>query len=187
MGSSYGNQRKIPVTVFEGCRRIIDALEKMGASNLVISTNVTLKLNGQPRSNQAEPDDRGAAIYWSQGRGPQRCMAIDRYYTVADNLAAIAATLEAMRAIERHGGAEILDRSFSGFAALPAKASQAWRDVLGIPSAASFTPAMIEQRFRALVLEHHPDKGGDRERFEAIVQAREDALKESGIDQETAQ
>ena len=38
-------------------------------------------------------------------------MAIDAYTRTADNLAAVAATLEAMRAIERHGGAQILERA----------------------------------------------------------------------------
>lgn len=107
-----------------------------------------------------------------------RCMAIDRYTRVADNLAAVAATLDAMRAIERHGGAEILNRAFLGFAALPQNASQPWREVLGIEGAASLD--LVESRFRALVKVHHPDYGGEKERetFEKIVQAREAARME---------
>jgi hypothetical protein len=46
----------------------------------------------------------------------------------ADNLAAIAATLEAMRAIDRHGGATILNRAFTGFTALPPPAD-CWKEL----------------------------------------------------------
>lgn len=170
-------QGKTRLTVADAVRRILVELERMRVHdyNVIISTNVPLRLDGMPRSDQ-EPRDPGAAVYWKQKDGqPMRCMAIDRYARVADNLAAIAATLEAMRAIERHGGATILDRAFLGFAALPERASQPWREVLGIEGAATFD--LVESRFRALIKVHHPDQGGDKERetFERIVQAREAA------------
>ena len=109
-----------------------------------------------------------------------RCMAIDRYTRVADNLAAIAATLEAMRAIERHGGGTILERAFLGFAALPENASQPWREVLGIDPTQKPSIELVESRFRTLVKIHHPDYGGEKERetFERIVQARDAARME---------
>ncbi|ROU09438.1 hypothetical protein [Lysobacter enzymogenes] len=87
-----------------------------------MSTNLTLRRDGLPRSDQREPADPGAAVYWTDCTGADRCMAVDRYTKTAGNLAALAATLEAMRAIERHGGAEILDRVFTGFTALPRRA-----------------------------------------------------------------
>ncbi len=93
----------------------------------------------------------------------------------SDNLAAIAATLDAMRAIERHGGAAILDRAFTGFAALPEKASQAWREVLGISTDIQPSLDLVEDRFRALAHVHHPDKGGDSKKFQQILQARDAA------------
>jgi curved DNA-binding protein CbpA len=80
-----------------------------------------------------------------------------------------------MRAIERHGGAMILERAFLGFAALPESASRPWRQVLGISTTAAATWPMVEERFRSLVQIHHPDKGGDRNKFEEIVQARDAA------------
>ncbi len=40
------------------------------------------------------------------------------------------------------------------------------------------TRESVEAKFRELARKHHPDLGGDREKFEAIVQAREDAFKE---------
>lgn len=169
---------KSRLSVQDAVRRILAELSRMGVPdwNVIISTNVPLRLDGFPRSDKGEPRDPGAAVYWKQKDGQaMRCMAIDRYTRVADNLAAIAATLEAMRAIERHGGATILDRAFLGFAALPEKASQPWREVFGIPTTAAATWPMVEERFRTLAQVHHPDKGGKRDEFERIVQARDAA------------
>src|ERR1043166_427517 len=121
------------LTVSDGIQRVLDELERMGVDrqDVIISTNVRTRLDGLPRSGEREPDDPGAAVYWQTPKEGMRSMAIDRYDRVADNLAALGATLEAMRAIERHGGAEILQRAFLGFAALPQKASQSWRLHLG--------------------------------------------------------
>lgn len=169
-------QQTKELSVADAVQRILRELAAMGISSdrAIISTNVEPRLDGLPRSGR-EPLDPGAAVYWESGKS-QRCMAIDMYDRVADNLAAIAATLAAMRAIERHGGATILDRAFLGFAALPEKATQHWREVLGIQN----TPTLdlIEERFRVLAKVHHPDTGGDREEFERLVQAREAARME---------
>src|SRR5690606_17605504 len=117
-GQTY--TRKANLTISQGTDRVAAALSAIGAwtDETVVSTNLALRLDGLPRSGQRAPDDPGVAVYWRKGKG-FRCIAIDRYDRVQDNLAAIAATLEAMRAIDRHGGAEILDRAFTGFVALP--------------------------------------------------------------------
>jgi DnaJ-domain-containing protein 1 len=88
-------------------------------------------------------------------------MAIDQYYRVEENLAAIAATLDAMRAIERHGGAQILDRAFTGFTALPAPAAaRSWREVFGFTPHAQPDRAALRNRYRILAGERHPDRAG---------------------------
>jgi hypothetical protein len=84
-------------------------------------------------------------------------MAIDLYDRVADNLAAIAASLEALRAIERHGGAQIMERAFLGFAQLPAS-TKPWRVILQIPDDAEVTEAYVTERFRTMAAIAHPDK-----------------------------
>jgi len=178
--SQYGQQGRVylgkkRLSVADAVGRLLGELRRMGIPdwNVIVSTNVPLRLDGMPRSDK-EPADPGAAVYWKKNdKQVMRCMAIDRYTRVADNLAAIAATLEAMRAIERHGGGTILERAFLGFAALPERATQHWREVLGIEGTA--TAQLVEDRFRALAQVHHPDKGGDRNKFEEIVQARDAA------------
>lgn len=121
-GSSW--MRKRDMTVAEGVSRVQEALTRLGVEswNVIISSNLRTRNDGLPRSGAAEPDDPGIAVYW-QLDGERQCMAIDNYIRTADNLAAIAATIEAMRAIERHGGAQILRRAFQGFKALPSTTS----------------------------------------------------------------
>lgn len=165
------------ISVHDATRRVLEQFRLMGISSddLIISTNVPLRIDGMPRSDK-EPGDPGVAIYWQTKKSGMRCIATDRYQHVADNIAAIAATLEAMRAIERHGGAQILERAFLGFAALPERAGRHWREVLGIEGAA--TSDVVQSRYRALVKIHHPDVGGTDERFQEITQARDAALLE---------
>lgn len=109
------------LSVGDATARVLQELSRMGVTDgdAVISTNIALRLDGFPRSGQGEPHDPGVAVYWETARRERKVMAIDIYDRVADNLAAVAATLDAMRSIERHGGAQILERAFTGFDALP--------------------------------------------------------------------
>lgn len=181
-GQNYAPAK--PVTVSDGVTRILESLERMGISrnDVIISTNIRTRLDGLPRSGERQPEDSGAAVYWrGRSNAPMRCIAIDRYRDVAGNLAAIAATLEAMRTIERHGGAEILERTFQGFAALPAPAPHNWRQTFGFDSFEEVDLSMVDARFRELSKIHHPDVGGSEERFQEIVEARAAARRECGV------
>ena len=166
------------LTVFDGVQRVLDELQRLGVhqDDVIVSTNLQTRLDGLPRSNQARPGDPGVCVYWKPAKSPMRCMAVDRYDEVQDNLAAVAATLEAMRSIERHGGAAILDRAFTGFAALPAPVGgkRDWWTVLELPSTAS--QAEIRDAFNRLARERHPDRGGSDERMAEIIRARDEAL-----------
>lgn len=174
--SRYGGKSRLSVA--GGIQRISDELRRFRISedDVLVSTNVQLRLDGLPRSDRGEPSDPGVAIYWKKN-GKDQCMAIDRYDRVADNLAAIAATLDAMRAIERHGGAQILERAFLGFAALPGQTMPPWREVFGFPPETRPTREQIEQRFRELARERHPDRGGLHDDMAILNVARELALK----------
>jgi hypothetical protein len=171
---------KSRLSMQDSVQRIAYELERFGVpeENVIISTNVPLNLSGIPRGDRGEPSDPGVAVYWML-KSKSQCMAIDRYDRVADNLAAVAATMEALRAIERHGGGSILDRAFIGFAQLPTHAGRSWREVLGFP--AHMTPGtdLVERTFRALATELHPDKqGGDHERMVELNGALAAALAE---------
>lgn len=165
---------KTSLTINQALQRVLDELDRMDIhkEDIVISTNLPVRLDGLPASGRAQPDDPGAAVYWRNGAGT-RCMAIDRYDRVQDNLAAIAATLDAMRSIDRHGGATIMDRAFQGFVALPAP--RAWWQVLEL-NGPNPTRAEIEAAHRRLISKHHPDKGGDVEIAADINAARDQGL-----------
>lgn len=170
--SSHGSwMTKRALTVADARGRVFANLERMGIQDMILSTNLKTRLDGTPRSDGREPEDPGAAIYWADPfNGGRRCMAIDLYDRVADNIAALAATLEAMRAIERHGGAEILDRAFTGFAALPAP--EQWWHVLGFENS-NVTPEQIRAAHARLARDEHPDRGGSDHGMARINWARD--------------
>lgn len=168
-GSSW--TRKQDLSVFDAVKRVLSELRTLGVldGDAIISTNVPTRLDGLPRSDARAPADTGVAVYWQRPGEPMRCMAIDTYSDVAGNLAAVAATLEAMRAIERHGGAQILDRAFAGFDALPAPgAKRDWREVLGFQRGEAITLPAAHEAYRRLSGQHHPDRGGNHERMAEI-------------------
>lgn len=187
----YRDAGRQSLSVYDGVKRCVAELERMGIgeNDLLISTNVETRMDGLPRSDRGEPGDPGVAVYWRTRKGSDKVMAVDLYDRVADNLAAIAATLDAMRAIERHGGAAILDRAFTGFTALPAPIvagmKKPWRDVLEFfDSPRKLEAEDIQARWRRLVGEHHPDKGPESERAARTAKtaelntARDEALQE---------
>ena len=167
------------ITVSDAVRRIREQLNMMGVGDdVVISTNLQVRLDGLPRSGQATPKDPGAAVYWVQSDGSTKVIALDLYNKVEHNLAAIAATLDAMRTIERHGGSPILERVFTGFTALPAPtstASREWFEVLGVPPNATATE--IKRARNALARKAHPDMGGNSEEMAAINRAFDEGMR----------
>ena len=173
---SYSNQqgsswrRKKSLTVADAIDRVTTELDRMGIrhGDLIVSTNIPVKLNGLPYSQPTQPQDPGVAVYWRTWRDKQmKCMAIDRYTTVADNIAAIAASIAALRTVERHGGAEILDRAFLGFQAIMPPGSAEWKTILGNPK----TREEAESAYRSLALLRHPDKGGSSDEFAKLSNA----------------
>ncbi|MFC7515051.1 hypothetical protein ACFQUU_08550 [Herbaspirillum sp. GCM10030257] len=180
-GSTSTFRGKQGLSVADGVERVLSELQRFGVDrqDIVISTNVRTRLDGLPRSGEREPDDTGAAAYWQTRAGERRVMAIDQYETVADNLAAIAATLEAMRSIERHGGAQILDRAFTGFAALSAPGTvRTWREVFGFITDAAVSMDRLKAEYRTLASSRHPDKGGSHEAMTELNIAYEQAKQE---------
>jgi hypothetical protein len=167
---------KSDLTMQEAMKRLRYELERMGVNvvdDMIVSTNLRLNMSGLPRGDQGEPGDPGVAVYWQKKGGTTRVMAIDAYNRVRDNVAAIAKTLEAMRAIERHGGAQVLERAFAGFAALPPPRS-CW-DILGVKPDAS--TGDIHRAFISKAKLAHPDAGGSDAAMSELNQARDQALK----------
>ncbi len=67
-----------------------------------------------------------------------------------------------------------VEQAFRGYMALPGIGQSSgiqWWSVLGVPINAS--PEQVKDAYRILVAKHHPDKGGDVERFHRVQQAWE--------------
>jgi hypothetical protein len=155
-------------------KNVRTALEAFGrdsgktVTDIVLSSNVTL---GHDR-----PADTGVAA-WFTWDGAQRCIAVDRYPKVEDNLQAIYHVLEARRTEMRHGGLHIVRQTFKGFTMLPAPAGRRpWRIVLGLP-AGRFTLDQIDAAYREKAKTAHPDKGGSAEAMAELTRARDEGRK----------
>lgn len=176
-------RRAVDITVHEGRKRVCAELDRLGVSvnDFVISTNLPLRMDGFPRSDARNPNDPGVAVYFKL-KGKDRVLACDRWATVAKNMAAIAAHINAIRGIERWG-VGTLDQAFTGYDALPppgARTKRHWKDVLGLNGYASKpeTLDLAEVSYRRLLSERHPDKGGSHEQAAELNEAIEDARRD---------
>lgn len=155
---------------FDSARRsLYDQLRMLNASAVVLSTSIPLRLDGQPYATMRPDDnDPGVAVYFTL-RGKQMAMARDSYDNVAQNMRSLSLAIEHLRGLDRHGGSQMLERAFSGFAQLPPPEGSVrdevinWQDVLG-PFPADLEPSDIlvlaEGRYRSRAKDTHADTGG---------------------------
>ncbi len=156
-------------------------LERLRADDIILSTNVPLRIDGQPRGDYRDRlTDPGVAVYFTLSDRRPMVMARDAYPLVSDNLRSLALAVEHLRGLERHGGGQMVERAFTGFAALPDPgAKKSWHAALGIEPGVELTVELVEARHRELAMRHHPDRnGGAGEALMAeINQARDEALR----------
>lgn len=168
---ALGGTRFRELSVADAVDRLQTEVVRMGGtSRLVISTNVPVRRDGLPRSNQ-EPGDPGVAVYFTRTKKPY-CLACDRWDRVADNIAAIAAHIAALRGIERWGCGTI-EQAFTGYLAL-ADFSVDWR--AHFPKAE--TLEAVEEAYAKKAKALHPDVGGEHEEMVRLNRAREAAREE---------
>jgi len=174
---------------------LLDELARMDATHIVVSTDQPLRRDGNFYASTTEKlDDPGVAAFF-QWRGKPYALACDSYESLHANVRALALTIAAMRAIERHGATQLLERAVSGFAALPAgedgPAADPWWTVLNVPKLGTYEPQeiaqdphhpmrapllhFVEANYRELLKVHHPDRGGSVEEMARLNRAIEDA------------
>jgi hypothetical protein len=170
-------------TMDQARRDACDQVRMAGGSGVVVSTNIELRRDGFPMSGRRQPDDIGVAIYFTDRRGQQLCIACDRWDSLAGNMAAVASTIEAIRSIERWGGQQASDQAFSGFAALPPavhhRTGQPWYVVFGC-QAHTPTDAVLDL-YRQLARERHPDRGGSEQTMSELNDAYAQFKRERGL------
>lgn len=148
--SSPWRQRGGDLTISTACQRLENQLRLLGAEDAAMSSNLKLGVSGIPLSGQAEPKDRGVAIYFTL-EGADRVLACDKYLSAAGNIVAIANHIDALRRIDRYGVGSIA-QAFAGYASLPPPGPEnrpAWRKVLGFPPSSTVTADDVRVAFRS--------------------------------------
>ncbi|SDS18976.1 hypothetical protein SAMN05216421_1068 [Halopseudomonas xinjiangensis] len=175
------------LTLQQACGRVLAELSKFtrhghtwrcNPDTVIISTDLQLRRDGLPRSGQRAPADPGAAVYFNLD-GRDRCIPCDTYNRIEDNIAAIAATIEALRTIERHGS-QMFEAAFVGFQGLPAPdqvVGRSWRDVLNYYGADLAEARQAYMRARKAA---HEDHGGSSDQFHQVQTAWAQAQQELG-------
>lgn len=138
----------------------------MGGKGVVLSSNASL--------GNDNPKDPGVVAYFDL-RGTPMAIPCDRWRKIQDNIYAIALTVEAMRGMERWGAKHMITAMFSGFKALPERASgiNPW-ELLGINQDAS--EADITAAYKRKAMTMHPDKGGTNETWAQLREAHDFAM-----------
>lgn len=144
------------LTISKACRCLDDEVRRLGGSNLVISSNLRVRLDGLPYSGQAQPTDAGIAVYFTLKSKPL-VLACDRWNKIEENLYAIAKHIEAIRGQDRWGVGSV-EQAFAGYTAIPEKTGGlSWWDVLGLPINAS--EQQVRDAYHKLAKIYHPDSG----------------------------
>lgn len=159
--------------------RLEDQLQRLGAQAIVLSTNLELRLNGQPRAGQRDPEDPGAAVWFNLNK-KRMVLACDKWTRVADNIAALAAHIRSIRSVESYG-VGTMEQAFAGYRTLEdfSGGDMPWKRVLGFGVDTHPTLAEVESKYRTRMKEIHPDMSGQSglqasQLNVAITQARAD-------------
>lgn len=198
--SRFGHRGSGQVSLVEARSQLLYELNRLGAANVVMTSDLPVRNDGLPYAS-GRADDPGVAVWFvlADRRGNSRTtvFACDRWRTHAENMMAIAKSVEAMRGLDRWGMADVVERTMGGFTALPsgepaAPAKKPWRDVLfagdilfhdgDLPAGLSRGDLLVlaKHRHRTLIKQHHPDQGGSTEMAAEINAALADAEQELG-------
>jgi hypothetical protein len=192
-GQSSTFARRERLTIGQARDRLRDELRRLNASKVVVSTNLRLRLDGDVYANQKEPEDPGVAVYFHRD-GKALAIAIDLWDRVADNLAAVAKSIEAIRGLDRWGGGQMVSAAFTGFKALPGSDPLITPAAMTVEEAARFIANEIgggatamaniigsvdtyRTCYRSAAAKLHPDRtGGQTTPAWLKLQAAKDAL-----------
>lgn len=177
--TKYPIRSQFRTTQGTAINKLYDQLRRLGATNIVVSTNIELRRDGRPYVRQLRAEeDSGVAVYFTLN-GEEQCIPCDKWFMVGDNIQAIAKTVEALRGLERWGAQEMVNAAFRGFKALPeaiivgAATGRAWYEVLEVDPKCSIADAAAA--FKRLARLKHPDVGGSDQEFMELKTAWEQA------------
>lgn len=176
-GAAYDVKEKRDITLAGAIEQLMRECDRLGAQGPVLSTNVELRMDGQPKGGRAEPGDPGVALYFRHKNRPI-VLACDKWSRVPDNVSAIARHIEAIRAQDRWGVGR-LEQALAGYQRL-LSGRRAWWEVLGF-SRPPVQWSLIEEARERLVKQYHPDRPeGNLEKMTEINEAFQTAKEEFG-------
>jgi hypothetical protein len=171
----FGGSGKI--TVGRARDQLMGELRRLGATEIVVSSNVPVRSDGLLYADDRRIDDPGIAVYF-KFKNKRMVMARDGYQTVAGNLRSLGLAIEGLRQLERHGGSVMLERAFEGFLAItPPDWKKPWREVFGVKAD---WRGDITGLFREKAKQRHSDHGGSDALMAELNVAYESARAELG-------
>lgn len=192
-GTNRGTRGQI--SPYEAAKDLHAELERLGASHIVITSMLPTRHDGLPYADgRADKQDPGIAV-WCVHQGRERVFACDKWRTPGENIHALVLSIEAMRGLSRWGVADVVEKAFAGFAALPAGSGEnvnarpvipqrPWPEVLDAKAliAAKLPKAdvlvLVKARYREKIAAAHPDRGGSVELAAELNAAMEAAQAE---------
>lgn len=173
--------RRRPLTLAAARGRLKEELRLIRATDIVVSTNIPIRKDGLPWARVSEPEDPGVAVYFRL-KGSAHVLATDKWDTVAGNLGAVAAHIDALRGQARWGVGD-LQQAFAGYRALPAMdAKKPWWQVLGFAEMPQDI-ITVRSKWMELARRHHPDRGGNPNQAAEINAAWNEASEALGYGQ----
>jgi len=165
------------ITVGRARDQLMDELRRLGATEIVVSTNVPVKADGLLYADNKRIDDPGIAVYFTFKK-KKLVMARDGFVSVAGNLRSLGLAIDGLRQLERHGGSVMLERAFDGFLAIaPPDWKKPWRQVFGVKP--DWTGS-ISELYREKARNRHPDAGGNDSLMAELNVAYAEARQELG-------
>ncbi|HZX79910.1 MAG TPA: hypothetical protein VFE72_03020 [Lysobacter sp.] len=185
-------------------RNLMDQLRLLGATDVILSSNLKLRQDGAPYAQQPRHNDEAIAIYFKRRVGKKvvdYAMGCDLFQRREHNMHALGLSIEALRGLERWGSTGMVERAFTGFQALPSPDATPWWVEFGFDSRETVmamatgeakenlmpfrlaVEAVVTRAYMRRRAETHPDrKGGNDYEFQRTQRAWEQFKAEEGYD-----
>ena len=142
---------------------LINELNRLGAKNCIISSNLQQRARGDGFYANQRVDDAGVVVYFNL-KGQSKAMACDKWDRVEHNLWSLYLSVQAIRGLERWGGSEFLDGLFTGFKALPDPANVIINEIDYFKDVVD-----VHKHYKDLAKKLHPDvSGGNSQEFQIM-------------------
>lgn len=137
---------------------LLKEVDKLGGTEIVLSTNIELRQDGLPYANRRQPDDRGIAVYFKLNK-KDVSLACDKWIKIEHNIYAIAMHIDALRAQDRWG-VGTLEQAFMGYTTLPEKTGKDYFE--------NIQPYFRKRHYHRMAKLLHPDKTGSDVEFKEL-------------------